>query len=80
MGGLGLFTPTVTAAQQHTCSMRTCSPLVDLIVSQSHDAASCFANQFQLHSEVHATQQKKLEEFARGIYDHLPADLRTIFS
>ena len=75
LGGLGLFTPTVTAAQQYTCSMHTCSPLVDLIVSQAHDAASCFANQFQLHSEVHATQRKELEKFASGIYDQLPADL-----
>ena len=44
LGGLGLFTSTVTAAQQLTCSMHTCSPLVDLIVSQAHNAASCFAN------------------------------------
>ena len=56
LGDLGLFIPTVTAAQQHTCSLHTSSPLVDLIVSQAHNAASCFANQVQLRSEVHATQ------------------------
>ena len=58
LGGLGLFIPTVTAARQHNCSLYTSSPLVDLIVSQSHDTctAFCFANHVQLRSEIHATQ------------------------
>ena len=55
MGGysyvLGLI-PTVIAAQQHTCSLHTNSPLVDLIVSQTHSAASYCANQVQLCSNV----------------------------
>ena len=40
-GGLGLFNPTVTAVRQHACSQHTGSPLVDLIVSQIHDASFC---------------------------------------
>ena len=44
-------------------------------MSQAHNVASCFVNQVQLHSEVHATQQKELEEFANSIYDQLPPDL-----
>ena len=35
LGGFGLFIPTITAARQHTCSLHTSSPLVDLIVSQA---------------------------------------------
>ena len=57
LGGLGLFNPTVTAAHQHNFSLHSSSPLVDLIVSQAHDAASCFAAQIQLRSEVHASQR-----------------------
>ena len=75
LGGLGLFIPTVTAVRQHTCSLHTSSPLVDLIVSQAHNVASCLVNQVQLRSEVHATQRKELEEFAKSIYDQLPPDL-----
>ena len=45
LGGLGLFNPTVTAIRQHACSLYTSSPLVDLTVSQIHDASSCFAIQ-----------------------------------
>ena len=77
MGGLGLFIPIVTAARQHTCSQHTSSPLVDLIVSQIHDARSCFANQVQLRSEVHATQQKESQEFADSVYDQLPPELQS---
>ena len=77
LGGLGLFNPTVTAVQQHACSLHTSSPLVDLIVSQIHDASSCFAIQVQLHSEVLATQHKQLQEFANSVYDQLPSELRS---
>ena len=77
MGGLGLFIPTVTAARQHTCTQDTSSPLVDLIVSQIHDASSCFANQVQLRSEVHVTQQKELQEFANSVYGQLPPELQS---
>ena len=72
LGGLGLFIPTVTATHdhQHNCSLHTSSPLllVDMIVSQAHDAASCFATKFQLCSGLHATQQRVLEDFAKSIY------------
>ena len=45
-------------------------------MSQVHNVASCFVNQVQLCSEVHATQRKELiEEFAKSIYDQLPPDL-----
>ena len=70
-----MFIPTVTAVQQHTCSLHTSSPLVDLIVFQAHNVASCLVNQVQLRSEVHATQRKELEEFTKSIYDQLPPDL-----
>ena len=69
------FIPTVTAARQHNCSLYTSYSLVDLIVSQSHNTAFCFANQVQLRSEIHATQRKELEGFAKSIYDQLPPDL-----
>ena len=75
LGGLGLFIPTVTAVRQHTCSLHASSPLIDLIVSQAHNVAYCLVNQVQLCSEVHATQRKELEEFAKNIYDQLPPDL-----
>ena len=77
LGGLGLFNPTVTAISQHACSLHTSSPLVDLIVSQIHDASSCFAIQIQLRSEVLATHRKELQEFANNIYDQLPSDLQS---
>ena len=70
-----MFIPTVTAVRKHTCSLHTSSPLVDLIMSQVHNVASCLVNQVQLRSEVHATQRKELEEFAKSIYDQLPPDL-----
>ena len=44
-------------------------------MSQSHNTAFCFANQVQLRSEIHATQRKELEGFAKRIYDQLPPDL-----
>ena len=75
LGGLGLFIPTVIATHQHNCSLQISSPLVDLIVSQAHDAASCFATQFKLRSELHATQRRVLEDFAKSIYDQLSPDL-----
>ena len=77
LGGLGLFNPTVTAFRQHACSLHTSSPLVDLIVSQIHDASSCFAIQIQLRSEVLATHRKELQEFAINIYDQLPSELQS---
>ena len=77
MGGLGLFNPTVTVVRQHTCSLHTSSPLVDLIVSQIHDASFCFAIQVQLHSEVLATQRIQLQEFANSVYDQLFSELRS---
>ena len=42
--------------------------MVDLIVSHTHDAASYFATQFQLCSELHATQRirRVLEDFAKS--------------
>ena len=46
LGRLDLFIPTTTATHQYNCSLHTSTPLVDLIVSQAHDAASCFATQF----------------------------------
>ena len=52
LGGLGLFIPTVTATHQHNFSLHTSSLLVDLIVFQAHDAASCFATQLQSRSEL----------------------------
>ena len=51
-----LFIPAITATHQHNYSQRTSSPLVDLIVSQANDAASCFTNQIQQCSEPYATQ------------------------
>ena len=77
LGGLGLFNPTVTAVRQHACSLDTSSPLVDLIVSQIHDASSCFAIQVQLRSEILATQHKQLQEFANSVYDRFPSELRS---
>ena len=77
LGGLGLFNPTVTAIRQHACSLHTSSPLVDLIVSQIHDASSCFAIQIQLRSEVLATHRKELQEFTNNIYDQLPSELQS---
>ena len=77
LGGLGLFNPTVTAVRQYGCSLHTSSLLVDLIVSQIHDASSCFAIQIQLRSEVLATQRKQLQEFANSVYDQLPSKLRS---
>ena len=78
LGGLFLFNSTViTAVQQHACSLHTSSPLVDLIVSQIHDASSCFAIQVQLRSKVLATQCKQLQEFANSVYDQLPSELRS---
>ena len=44
-------------------------------MSQTHDAASCFATQFQLRSELHATQRRVLEDFVISIYDQLSPDL-----
>ena len=73
LGGLSLFIPTYTATHQHDCSLHTSSPLVDLIVSQAHDAASCLATQFQLC--MLATQQRELEDIAKSIYDQLTPDL-----
>ena len=43
-----------------------------LIVSQVHDASSCFVNQ---RSGAHATQRNELQEFANSVYDQLPRDL-----
>ena len=77
LGGLGLFNPTVTAIRQHACSLHTSSPLVDLIVSQIHDASSYFAIQIQLRSEVLAIHRKELQEFANNIYDQLPSELQS---
>ena len=77
LGGLGLFNPTVTAVRQHACSLHTSSPLVDLIVSQIHDASSCYAIQVQLRSEVLATQCKQLQEFANSVNDQLPSELQS---
>ena len=77
LGGLGLFNPTVTAIRQHASSLHTSSPLVDLIVSQIHDASSCFAIQVQLCSEVLTTQCKQLQEFANSVYNQLPSELRS---
>ena len=44
-------------------------------MSQAHDAAPCFATQFQLRSVLHATQRRVLEDFAKSIYDQLSPDL-----
>ena len=52
-------------------------PLVDLIVSQIHNASSCFAIQVQLRSEVLATQRKQLQDFANSVYDQLPSELQS---
>ena len=52
-------------------------PLVDLIVSQIHDASSYFAIQVQLHSEVLSTQRKQLQEFANSVHDQLPSELQS---
>ena len=48
-----------------------------MIVSQIHDASSCFAIQFQLRSEVLATPRKQLQEFANSVYNQLPSELRS---
>ena len=77
LGDLGLFAPTVTAAQQHQCSQVINSPLVALIVSQVHDAISCFAVQVQLCSVAHTTQRKELQDFANNIYSKLAPDFRS---
>ena len=74
LGGLGLFAPTVTAAQQHyQCSQVVNSPLVTLIVSQLHDAISCLL----LRSEAHANQRKELQDFTNNIYSKLAPDLHS---
>ena len=67
----------VTVAQQHQCSQVTNSPLVALILSQVHDAVSCFTTQVQLRSEMHATQRRELQDFANDIYSKLAPDLHS---
>lgn len=85
LDGLGLFVPFITAARQRTGSQHThmfsahvfAALLVDLVVSQIHDASTSFVDQVHLYSEIYTTQEKELKEFVNSVYDQLLPDLHS---
>lgn len=74
-GWIYLFLRIVTAAQQH--NMCTYAAylilLVDLIVSQVHDATSCFTHHFLRH--ICMPSNKKIYRILPAIFVTLPSDL-----